>query len=79
MAAFKLCRVSQLRTLVLGCAPVRQGGISEEHLASREQVAAAKHAADQMLALTPECLKSGDWAKARPELEAQARAVLGRK
>ena len=46
---------------------------------SREQVAAAKHAAEQMLALTPECLKSGDWAKARPELEAQARAVLGRK
>jgi hypothetical protein len=47
--------------------------------ASREQVAAAKEAARQMLDLAPECLKSGEWAKARPELEAQARAVLARR
>lgn len=43
-----------------------------------EQTAAAKAAAQQMLTLAPQCLSAADWAKARPELEAQARLVMGK-
>jgi hypothetical protein len=45
---------------------------------TRDQLATARSAAHQMLSLAPECLKAADWAKARPELEAQARQVLDR-
>jgi hypothetical protein len=51
--------------------------VSKVPRASRDQAATAKEAARQMLALAPECLKAADWAKARTELEAQARQVLG--
>jgi hypothetical protein len=43
-----------------------------------DQVSTARAAARELLALAPDCLK-GNWEKARPELEAQARAVLARR
>jgi hypothetical protein len=45
----------------------------------RDQQATGHAAARALLALAPECLKSGELAKARPELEAQARQVLARR
>ena len=63
----------------LSAAYVAMTNLAKLDRPSREQVATAKDAARQILDLAPECLKSGDWGKARQELEAQARAVLARK
>jgi FecR protein len=46
---------------------------------THEQLDAARSAAREMLVLVPECLAAADWAKARTELEAEARQVLGRR
>jgi hypothetical protein len=46
---------------------------------SHDQLATARAAAREMLALAPECLRSGDWSKARTELEAEARQVLAQR
>jgi hypothetical protein len=63
----------------LSAAYVAVSNVAKIPRPARDQVATAQSAARELLALAPECLKAGDWAKARTELEAEARQVLGRK
>jgi ferric-dicitrate binding protein FerR (iron transport regulator) len=62
----------------LSAAYLAVSNLSKVPRPSRDQLATAHSAAAQLLDLAPQCLKGGDWAKARTELEAEARQVLGR-